>query len=123
MKNQSNPKTSAPAVRPSRRFFTITGKKAKERPARFKKLDEKIFIVIASITLAYFLFQGIGIEKNIKQVEAQYRSILMQKETLLQEQTELKEELAYLQTDEYVAEAARSKLGMLRVGEIMFFID
>lgn len=123
MKGQKNLVLSSQVARPTHRFFTITGKKAEEKPPRFQKLGEKIFIVIASITLGYFLIQGIATEKNIKQVETQYRSILEQKETLLQEQTDLKEELAYLQTDEYVAEAARSKLGMLRAGEIMFFID
>ncbi len=123
MKDQKNLETAAPSARPSHRFFTITGKKTEQKAPRFQKLGEKLLLVIASITLGYFLIQGIATEKSVKQVEAQYRMIQEQKAALLQEQTELKEELAYLQTDDYVAEAARSKLGMLRAGEIMFIIE
>ncbi|MCE5197273.1 MAG: septum formation initiator family protein [Negativicutes bacterium] len=123
MKDQQNPKTAAPSVIPSHRFYTITGKKTEQKAPRFQKLGEKLLLVIASITLGYFLIQGIATEQNIKQVEAQYRMIQEEKAALLQEQAELKEELAYLQTDAYVAEAARSRLGMLRAGEIMFIIE
>lgn len=106
-------------LRQGLKLSLILGKKedSESTTKHYGKLAGTLILVVLVFCMAVQLVQ---MEMRIKKTEQQYRDALYQKELLVKEQQALKEELTFVQSDAYIREMARSKLGMLMPNEIMF---
>lgn len=76
--------------------------------------------VVLTFVILLFAWRIVQTEINIKKLESTYINNQVKIERMIEEKMELLRQLDYINSDNYVKEMARSKLDMLRPGEIMF---
>lgn len=76
--------------------------------------------IIVLAMIGVMSVQIVNLYKKDQQYIAQEKSLIEQKEAELARQKELEEYEAYMQTQEYIEDTAKSKLGLVYKDEIIF---
>ncbi len=89
---------------------------------RRKRRRTSLYLVmlLVGIFLSTLVVQGVTLRANCKKLAAQQTQLEEKKKSLTKEKEAIEEKQAYMQTDEYVEEIAREKLGLLYNNEIIF---
>lgn len=90
------------------------------RGRKAEKNGKACIIIIVFAMAAIMSIQIVNLHKKDQQYIAQQASLEKQKKEQLQRQKELEEYESYTQTQEYIEETAKNKMGMVYEGEIIF---
>ena len=88
-----------------------------------RKRKKRSYFAIAIIVLfvcGLVTYQKYELMDTLEQNEKQLSALEAEKKALLQEQEEISDYEAYVQTKKYIEEIAREKLGLVYEGEIIF---
>lgn len=94
-------------------------KQKKGRPKK-KKTGMLMITMVVMVLGVILLYNSIGMKQQIREYAQVEQELLGQ----IEEQKELSEDLArqseYIQSDEYIEQIARDKLGLVKDGDIVF---
>ncbi|MGI6308086.1 MAG: FtsB family cell division protein [Dethiobacteria bacterium] len=93
-----------------------------QRPGKRGFLRKLIFAVLV-ICMGVFFSLFWGQTRSYQEIKKEADTLEASLEELRTENEELKEEIRLLQDQEYIEIQARKHLGMVRPGEIIFFIE
>lgn len=82
----------------------------------------KLILAVLAISLAVFFFLFWGQTRSYQQMKKEADTLEAGLEGLRAENEHLREEVRLLQDQEYIEIQARKQLGMVRPGEIIFYI-
>ena len=88
-----------------------------------RKKRRRSYFAIAIIVLfvcGLVTYQKSELTDTLEQNKKQLNALEQEKEALLQEQEEITDYEAYVQTKKYIEEIAREKLGLVYEGEVIF---
>lgn len=88
--------------------------------SKANKSGKMCITIIVLAMIGVMSVQIVNLYKKDQQYIAQEKSLIEQKEAELARQKELEEYEAYMQTQEYIEDTAKSKLGLVYKDEIIF---
>lgn len=91
------------------------GKQTKQQKASMIVIASVLIVLIAGISLA-----SIPLNEKNRQYKAQEKEIQKQIDEEKEKEAELDDMENYVGTDEYIADVAKDKLGLVNEGEILF---
>ncbi|HHX78085.1 MAG TPA: septum formation initiator family protein [Firmicutes bacterium] len=103
-----------------RNFAVLSTKANKPKEQKIKK--NKFLLVLIGILLLYFCFLFFSQFARYFQLKGEVNSLMQDVDRLREENDLLKEEVELLKDPEYLEELARSRLGMIRPGEVVLNI-
>ena len=80
----------------------------------------RFFILLSAIAALVFFAGTMAVRVRMNQDAQLLQQIRMEQQTLVDEIGQLEQEIEYVQTDEYIENAARDELGLIRPGEIRY---
>lgn len=90
---------------------------------RSRKIKPRFFVIVSLMT-ALFFFGGVKVvQMRIDQEAKQLARVRLEQQALVDAVNELEAEIEYVQSDEYIKDAARDDLGMIMPGEIRYMSD
>lgn len=84
------------------------------------RIQPRFCVILIAVMLIVFSLSLTLACRELRTGAAKLDQVRTEYAALQAELTELREELAYAQTDEYVERVARDELGLLRPGEIRY---
>lgn len=102
-------------------------KKARRRIVYGKRSQNKFSMILVGIVIAAILIvisvRGVYLQNRLEEYNEQKEELQAQIDAENERTQEIEEYAKYTQTDEFVEEVAREKLGLVRDGEIVFRND
>lgn len=93
------------------------------RPRRVLNIKKKAILLPAVLLLCYFVFAIIGQTVQYYQLKSRLTELEGELEAVKQENTRLNSEIESLQDPAYLELIARRELGLVKPGEIVFWVD
>jgi len=87
---------------------------------RKKFLQPRFWVLISAVLLVVFLFAFVVQYVRLQTQQQTLLNLQQERQTLMDEVSELMEQMEYMQTNEYIEQAAREQLGMLLPDEIRY---
>lgn len=83
----------------------------------------RFFVILSVIAALVFVAGTTMVQARMKQDARRLAEVRLEQQALVDEISQLEQQIEYVQTDEYVENAARDELGLIMPGEIRYMSD
>lgn len=83
----------------------------------------RFFVILSVIAALVFVAGTTMVRARMKQDARRLAEVRLEQQALVDEISQLEQQIEYVQTDEYVENAARDELGLIMPGEIRYMSD
>lgn len=90
---------------------------------RGRTAQPRFFLILSVLAALVFLAGTAMVQVRMKQDARRLAEVRQEQQALVDEISWLEQQIEYVQTDEYVENAAREELGLIMPGEIRYMSD
>ena len=83
----------------------------------------RLFVILSVIAALVFVAGTTMVRTRMMQDARRLAEVRLEQQALVDEISQLEQQIEYVQTDEYVENAARDELGLIMPGEIRYMSD
>ena len=105
-------------VQAARRLWTLTRDEVKA--AMRRRVKPRFWVLLIAISLIVFGASFAVLQGRYAQGERRLHQVQLDRDALQLQVNDLKDKLAFAQTDDYVIRTARDELGMIMPGEVRY---
>ncbi|HHV72155.1 MAG TPA: hypothetical protein GXX38_06025 [Clostridia bacterium] len=91
--------------------------------AKRKLKRKRILLIICFVLLGNYLYSYLSLHFKQLAIEKEINAVQLRIEQKKKEIEEIRKEIEWLNSDEYIEQAAREELGMVKPGETVLYFD
>lgn len=104
-------------------FFDNEKRRRKVTAMQIRRAQPRFFLLLALIAALVFAAGTGMVNMRMRQDARRLAEVRREQQALVDEISRLEQEIQYVQTDDYVKNAARDELGLIMPGEIRYMSD